>query len=68
MPVQRGRDTNGAYYSWGDAGHRYYYEEGNAGAREAAKQLAQQQGAAIKASEARRNKKAARASKCACDR
>jgi hypothetical protein len=53
MPVARGRDGQGAYYSWGPGGHRYHYQAGHAPSRDRAKELAARQGRAIKASQGR---------------
>lgn len=49
MPVQRGRDSEGPFYRWGDQGKKYHYEAGDSDSREAAKAKAAAQGRAIKA-------------------
>ncbi len=49
MPVYRGKDGDGPYYRWGDAGKRYHYESGNRTSREAAKAKAEKQGRAARA-------------------
>ena len=50
MPVQRGKDKDGAYYQWGESGKKYRYETGDEKSREAAKKKAAKQGQAVKAS------------------
>jgi hypothetical protein len=47
MPVQRGRDSQGPYYKWGNRGHHYYYLAGNKRSRERAYNRALKQGRAI---------------------
>lgn len=54
MPVQRGSDSNGPYYRWGDSGKKYYYTSNSVTSRENAKDKARRQGAAIKISQGRR--------------
>lgn len=46
MPIKRGIDSNGPYYSYGDL-HRYYYKLNDPISREIAKEKARKQGAAI---------------------
>jgi hypothetical protein len=50
MPVRRGKDKNGPYYQWGDSGKKYHYEAGVKKSREAAKDKAEKQGRAARAS------------------
>lgn len=50
MPVQRGKDSDGPYYRWGNAGKKYRYTAGDKASRERAKGKADKQGQAIKAS------------------
>ncbi|MFZ0012941.1 MAG: hypothetical protein WAL25_02385 [Acidimicrobiia bacterium] len=50
MPVHRSKDSDGPYYQWGDSGKKYHYEAGNKSSREEAKQKAQRQGKAARAS------------------
>lgn len=50
MPVHRGKDSKGPYYQWGDHGKKYRYEAGNKQSREAAKEKAERQGRAARAS------------------
>lgn len=50
MPVQRGQDSQGPYYQWGDSGAKYHYEPGDADSRERAKAKAQRQETAARAS------------------
>jgi len=50
MPVNRGKDTSGPYYQWGDSGKKYHYESGNQKSRENAKRKAERQGKAARAS------------------
>lgn len=47
MPVQRGKDSNGPYYKWGQNGKRYYYSSGNTSSRTRAHHKAEKQGRAI---------------------
>jgi hypothetical protein len=49
-PVHRGKDGKGAYYQWGDSGKKYHYEAGKKKSRETAKQKAEKQGQAARAS------------------
>lgn len=49
MPVQRGRDSQGSFYRWGNSGKKYYYIPGSKRSRELAKQKALKQGRAIHA-------------------
>jgi len=46
MPIKRGIDSHGPYYSYGDL-HRYYYTPNDPVSREIAKEKARKQGAAI---------------------
>jgi len=48
MPVVRGTDSDGPYYSWGVSGARYHYPAGDVHERELAKSKAKKQGKAIK--------------------
>jgi len=50
MPVQRGRDSKGPYYQWGDSGKKYHYTAGNKEARLRALRRAKRQGRAARAS------------------
>lgn len=50
MPVHRGKDGDGPYYQWGDAGKKYHYPAGDKKSRETAKDKATKQGQAIRAS------------------
>ena len=50
MPVHRGKDSDGAYYQWGESGKKYHYEAGNKRARARAKEKATKQGRAARAS------------------
>ena len=54
MPVNRGNDTNGPYYRWGNNGKKYYYVANNKQSRELARKKCLKQGAAIEIS---KNKK-----------
>lgn len=49
MPVMRGKDSKGPYYSWGKKGKKYYYKSGSERSREMARAKASKQGRAIKA-------------------
>jgi len=49
MPVQRGKDEKGPYYSWGKSGKRYRYKPGSERSRKLAHAKASKQGRAIKA-------------------
>ena len=49
MPVERGRDSKGPYYRWGDEGKKYHYTPGDEDSREKAKRRAAKQGRAIEA-------------------
>lgn len=55
MPLKRGQDSKGAYYKWGEAGHKYHYTAGNAASRTRAKNKALRQGRAVEASVSRRS-------------
>ena len=50
MPVHRGKDSDGSYYQWGDSGKKYHYEAGDKNSRERAKDKAEKQGRAARAS------------------
>jgi hypothetical protein len=50
MPVRRKQDSKGPYYQWGDSGKKYRYEAGDKPGREKAKEKAEKQGRAIRAS------------------
>ena len=49
MPVERGRDSNGPFYAWGQKGARYHYKSGSERSRKIAHDKAALQGRAIKA-------------------
>jgi len=49
MPVQRGKDSKGPFYRWGNSGHKYHYKSGSKRSRELAHNKAAKQGRAIKA-------------------
>ena len=49
MPINRGRDTHGCYYRWGQHGKKYYYQSGDKVSREGAISLAVKQGRAAHA-------------------
>ena len=60
MPVQRGQDSRGSFYRWGNQtssakAKKYYYTPGNKKSRNAAKNKAIDQGMAIYYNEAKRN-------------
>lgn len=50
MPVHRGKDSKGPYYQWGDSGKKYHYTAGNEESRGRAKNKANKQGQAARAS------------------
>lgn len=50
MPVRRGKDGDGPYYQWGNSGKKYHYESGNKSSREKARDKAERQGKAARAS------------------
>lgn len=50
MPVRRGKDSEGPYYQWGKSGKKYHYESGNKSSRSKAKNEAERQGKAARAS------------------
>lgn len=54
MPTQRKTDKQGPYFQWGDSGKKYRYTPNDPESREKARELANLQGRAIKASEGRR--------------
>ena len=58
MPVQFGKDADGCFARWGEAGKPYYFECGNDAAQAAAAAKAQQQGAAIEANTAQADESA----------
>lgn len=49
MPVQRGTDSKGPFYRWGNSGKKYRYTAGNKSSRSRAYNRAAKQGRAIKA-------------------
>lgn len=49
MPVERGEDSKGPYYQWGDQ-KKYHYTPGDKESREKAKKKAEKQGRAARAS------------------
>lgn len=55
MPVERGKDSKGAYYRWGDKGKKYYYQAGNVLSRTRSYQQALKQGRAIAVSKRSRS-------------
>lgn len=54
MPVQRGKDSDGAFFRWGASGKKYHYTEDDAESLTRAKAKAARQGRAINASRAKR--------------
>lgn len=50
MPVHRSKDSQGPYYQWGDSGKKYHYTAGDRTSREKAKEKAEKQGRAARAS------------------
>ncbi len=50
MPTNRGNDSIGSFYRWGNSGKKYYYTTGNKEERNKAKQKAHKQGVAINVS------------------
>lgn len=50
MPVHRGEDKQGPFYQWGGRGKKYLYTAGDKASRQAAKQKAEKQGRAARAS------------------
>lgn len=50
MPTERGKDTKGAFFKWGSSGKKYYYRASSKRSRDLARQKANRQGRAIKAS------------------
>lgn len=48
MPVQRGKDSKGPFYRWGNSGAKYHYKSGSERSREIARVKASRQGRAIK--------------------
>jgi hypothetical protein len=55
MPVQRGKDSKGPYYSWGTTGAKYRYTPGDTASRKKAEKKAKQQGKAIKIMQRKNN-------------
>jgi len=53
MPVQRCQQNNKPGFRWGERGTCYTYTPGNAESRQKARELAERQGRAIRASEGR---------------
>ena len=51
MPVQRGKDSKGPFYRWGNSGAKYHYKSGNERSRKIAHDKAAKQGRAIKRSQ-----------------
>lgn len=51
MPVKSCRDQGSPGYKWGDSGKCYIYKSGDGESREEAKRKAEEQGAAVHASE-----------------
>jgi hypothetical protein len=49
MPVQRGKDSRGPFYRWGNSGAKYRYKPGSERSRKLAHAKASKQGRAIKA-------------------
>jgi ribosomal protein S11 len=47
MPIQRGKDSTGNYYRWGNTGKKYFYKARDAKSRNAAYALAMRQARAI---------------------
>ncbi len=50
MPVHRGSDRSGPFYQWGKSGKKYHYTAGDAESRKRARNKAERQGAAARAS------------------
>lgn len=50
MPVHRSKDGDGPYYQWGESGKKYHYQSGDKKSRTEAKQKAEKQGRAARAS------------------
>lgn len=53
MPVQKGNDSNGSYFRWGEHGKKYYFDSNSNRSKQLARKKAEKQGRAIKASQAR---------------
>jgi len=60
MPLHRGKDSEGSYYSWGKNGHRYHYTAGSKRSRDLAKSKAEKQGKASHAKKGGTGKKSTR--------
>jgi hypothetical protein len=50
VPVHRSKDGNGPYYQWGQSGKKYHYEAGDKSSRQKAKEKAERQAKAARAS------------------
>lgn len=50
MPVHRSKDGTGPYYQWGESGKKYHYTAGDEESRKKAKEKAERQGRAVRAS------------------
>lgn len=55
MPVQRGKDSSGPFFRWGEHGKKYYYQSNNSKSRNVAKNKAALQGRAIKTRQSMRH-------------
>ena len=51
MPVMKGKDKQGPYFSWGKEGHRYHFKQRNKISEGMAHSKAARQGRAIKRSQ-----------------
>jgi len=49
MPVKKGKDSKGPYFSWGTHGCRYHFKRNNRRSESIARSKAARQGRAIKA-------------------
>ena len=54
MPVMKGKDKNGPYFSWGRSGHHYHFMPHNKRSEGIARAKAAKQGRAIKRSQSMR--------------
>ena len=54
MPVRKGKDKDGPYFSWGRDGHRYHFKNRNKISEGMARARAARQGRAIKRSQSMR--------------
>jgi hypothetical protein len=54
MPVIKGKDKNGSYFSWGKSGHRYHFKARSKQSESIARTKAARQGRAIKRSQSMR--------------